>query len=137
MLLTLTHELNLLDAADGYICEPLMMELEKLKEQDITIEIDVDYSPGCEAVMHLKNGDPGHAAESEEIEPEKEADDYAWGIIKDLCVSINGLPIEAVLRNAEDVQYNLRLALRVNIQNFFDNDLSEAVAAKFDEDDGV
>jgi hypothetical protein len=135
MLPTFKHELNILDATDGFICEALMIELEKAEIGDVEIEIEVEYSAGRPAKMFERNGDPGHDVEHEEIETEKEADDYAWEIIKNLCVNLNGLPIKVTLAHGDEIAYKMLEGLRVNIQNFIDQDLPDLIESNLEERD--
>ena len=137
MLLTFKHELNILDATDGFICEALMIELEKAKIGDVEIEIEVEYSSGRPAKMYERNGDPGYPEDPEEIETEKTADDYAWEIIKHLCLNRNGLPIKVTLSHGDEIAYNMREGLRVNIQKFIDQDLPDCIEKHLEERDDV
>ena len=137
MLLTFKHELNILDASDGFVCEALMIELEKAEIGDVEIEIEVEYSAGRPAKMYESNGDPGHPEDPEEIETEKDADDYAWEIIKNMCVNLNGLPIKVTLTHGDEIMYDMREGLRVNIQDFIDQDLPDLIESHLEErDDG-
>jgi hypothetical protein len=112
-----------------------MIELEKAEIGDVGIEIEVEYSAGRPATMFDRNGDPGHAEDPEEIETEQGADDYAWKIIKNLCFDLNGLPIKVTLAHGDEIAYNMLEGLRVNIQNFIDQDLPDLIESKLEERD--
>lgn len=116
MLLTFKHELNLLDATDGYISEELQDELAKLKSCDREIEITVNYSEG-------------------EWSTEKLSSDYAMEIINDLFKSINGFSVTAIICFCTEINSSLKEGLTANIQHFIDHELPEKVVNSDDGDD--
>ena len=129
MLMTFKHHVQILDACDGFIEEFLMVELEKLKEQEFTIEVTVDYSAGRPMKMHERNGDPGHPEEHAEWEVEQEAKEYAWQIVKDVCCSLNGLPINIVLSYGREIMGSMLEGIQANIQNFIDQDVPDCITS--------
>ncbi len=129
MNITFKHSLNLLDASDGYICEALMIELEKLKSCDIDVEVViVDYTPGRPAEMPSRSNETGDPAEPEDWELEKDANDLAWEIIHALVKDLDGIPLQVVLRHSTEIMYNMREGLTKNIQNFIDQDLPDLIS---------
>jgi hypothetical protein len=44
-------------------------------EEEIELRIEATYSPGCDAVPYLKNGDPGFPSEPAEVEILSATDD--------------------------------------------------------------
>ena len=129
MLMTFKHHIHLLDATDGYIEEPLMVELEKLKEQEIEIEITIDYSAGRPARMPSLRNETGDPPEHEEWSTEQSAHDYAWTIVKDICTGLGGLPIYMVLEHAPEIMGNMLEGIEANIQNWIDQDLPDCITS--------
>jgi len=128
-LMTFKHHVHILDATDGYIEEPLMIELEKLKELEVEVEITIDYSAGRPARMPSFRNETGDPKEHEEWETEQTAHDYAWTIVKDICTSLNGLPLQTVLHYGQEIMGSMLEGIEANIKNWIDQDLPDCITS--------
>ena len=110
--------------------EPILMDLEsdgklseELREQILTIISEHSYqlsftgSEGCEAVMHLKNGDPGYPAEEAEFEIDDDPADLAFHV---MAILVSRLPIRYVQHQGSKLIL-IHQAITDHLNNYLEN----------------